>query len=328
MKMHYSHTLSSARIAQIVGTFVVVPLFGLVVVGIFMAKAEHLFEEKYVLHASLNKSYGLEPGASVLVSGIPIGRVAAVEFNEQGTIDATLQLLRRYQDKVREDSVASVAKSGLFMGQSQMAITMGSRDKPVVLDGATIKAVEPRDFGELVTEVKPVLESVQRTLLRVEEITKDVHASVRTGGQVLSNVDQATRELPAVVASVQRAVGSVERTTAALPDITGSVKKTLAAVDRAVGDVRTATRKLPPVVDAAQDAVQNIKAATESMKVMTKDMPRLVRNADAVMDDVTMIVRGAKKTFPVSAMVKNAEPESSGRSDNGLRSLRGDQVGR
>lgn len=328
MKLHYSHQLSSARIAQVVGTFVVVPLCGLIVVGIFMAKAEHLFEEKYVLHTGLSQSYGLEPGASVLISGIPIGRVAAVEFSDQGTIDATLQLLTRYQGKVREDSVASIAKSGLFMGQPQVAITMGSQDKPVLLDGGTINAVEPRDLAELVTDVKPVLESVQRTLLRVEEIAKDVQASVRTGGEVLSHVDQATRELPAVVASVQRAVGSVERATGALPEITGSVKKTLAAVDGAVGDVRAATRKLPAVMDVAQDAVQNIKAATESMKVMTKDMPRLVRNADAVMDDVTLIVRGAKKTFPVSTFVKNAEPGIAGRSENGLRSLRGDQLGR
>ncbi|MEK6619029.1 MAG: MlaD family protein [Nitrospirota bacterium] len=328
MKMHYAHMLSAARIAQIVGMFVIIPLLGLVVVGIFMAKAEHLFEEKYVLHANLKHSSGLEPGASVLVSGIPIGRVEAVDFNDQGTINVTLLLLTKYQDKVREDSVASIAKSGLFVGQPQVEIVMGSRSTPALLNGATVKTAEPRDLAELVNDAKPVLESVQRTLLRVEEITKDFHTMVQNGGRILADVEHTSRELPAVVASVQRAVGSVEQSTATLPELTGSVKRTLAAVDGAVGDVRTATRKLPAVVDAAQDAVNNVKATTQSLKGITKDIPRLMRTAHATLDDVNLIVRGAKKTFPVSTFVKNAEPEAAGRSENGLRSLRGDQLGR
>lgn len=328
MKMHYAHALSAARIAQIVGLFVIIPVLGLVVVGIFMAKAEHLFEEKYVLHASLKQSYGLEPGASVLVSGIPIGRVMAVEFDDHGTITVTLLLLTKYQDKVREDSAASIVKSGLIMGQAQVEIAMGNRSKPALANGATIQTIEPRDLAELVKDVKPVLESVQRTLLRVEEITKDVHTTVQAGTHVLTNVEQATRELPGVVASVQRAVGSVERTTAALPDLTGSVQRTLAMAEGATGDVRAATRKLPAVVDAAQDAVNNIKVTTQSLKGIAKEIPPLMRTAHATLDDVNLIARGAKHTFPVSVFVKNAEPEAAGRSENGLRSLRGDLLGR
>src|SRR5574341_1248970 len=102
MKMHYSHRLSGGNVARIVGAFVMIPLLGLIVVGIFMAKAEHLFEEKYLLHSTIGKSYGLEPGAPVMMSGVPIGTVKAVEFNDAGRIDVTLQLLKRYQGMVRE----------------------------------------------------------------------------------------------------------------------------------------------------------------------------------------------------------------------------------
>lgn len=328
MKVHYSHRLSSTKIAQLVGTFVLVPLLGLIVVGIFMAKAEHLFEEKYLLHTSLSKSYGLEPGAAVLVSGIKIGRVAAVEFADKGTIDVTLQLLNRYRDKVREDSVARVLKSGLFVGQAQIDIAMGSRTAGPLPDGSAIMSVEPRELADLVNDVKPVLESVQRTLLRIESVTSDVHAAVQTGGRVLNHVEEASRELPVLVASIHRAVESVERTATALPEITGSVKRTLAVAEGAAGDVRAATKKLPVLVETAQEAVRNIKATTESIKGVSHDLPRLVQTAHAAAEDVQTIVRGAKKTFPVSAMVKNAEPAAVGRSENGLMSLRDDQVGR
>jgi phospholipid/cholesterol/gamma-HCH transport system substrate-binding protein len=326
--MHYAHAMSSGRVAQIVGAFVMIPLVGLIAVGIFMAKAEHLFEDKYMLTASLSKSYGLEPGMPVTMAGIPIGRVKEVAFDQKGTIHVALQVRTQYQDKIRTDSVASLGKSGMLVGQTQVQIIMGSADKPVLQDGATIAITEPRDMAELMDEMKPVLASVQRTLLRVEEITKDVHTAVQTGGQVMVNVEKATRELPVVMASVQRTASAVEKTTSSLPDLTASVKKTVGTLDHIAGDVRAVTGKLPSVTDSAQEAVNNIKAATESVKNLAKEMPPLVRTANATLEDVNTIVRGAKKTFPVSTMIKNAEQKETVRTGSGLQSLRGDQVSR
>ncbi len=333
MAMHYSHKLSGQRMAQLVGAFVLVPVLGVIAVGIFMLKAEHIFDEKYQLHATLNNAYGLAPGDPVMISGLPIGRVRTVEFADGGTVAITFQLLSRYQEMVRENSVASITKSGVVMGQTQVEVAMGDRSKPVLTDGATIRAQPPTDYAamlnEVRSEVKPVLESVQRTVLRVEEITKDVQQAVQTGGRTLAHVEQATRELPTVMASVQRSVTAVEQTTATLPELTGSVKKTLGKVDGIVTDVKTTTAKLPPLVTAAQDAVNNIKASTESIKAVSKDMPPLVRTAHATLDDVNTIIKGAKRTFPVSTMIQNAEqPESVVRAGNGLTSLRGDQLPR
>ena len=38
MKMHYSHQLSGNRIAQIVGTFILIPILVLIVAGIFIGE--------------------------------------------------------------------------------------------------------------------------------------------------------------------------------------------------------------------------------------------------------------------------------------------------
>ncbi|MGH7259508.1 MAG: MlaD family protein, partial [Nitrospiraceae bacterium] len=101
MSMHYAHSMSGGRIAQIVGAFVMIPMAGLIVVGIFMAKAEHVFEEKYVLTASLTRSYGLEPGMPVLMAGIRIGRVREVAFDDKGAIHMGLEIYGQYRDKIR-----------------------------------------------------------------------------------------------------------------------------------------------------------------------------------------------------------------------------------
>jgi phospholipid/cholesterol/gamma-HCH transport system substrate-binding protein len=331
MKMHYSHSLSSTRIAQLVGFFVLIPLLGLIVVGIFVAKAEHRFDKKYHLRTSLSKSYGLEPGAPVLMSGIPIGQVQSVEFNDRATIDVLMQLRQRYQQMVREDSELSVGKSGIVMGQTQIDIATGSPNKPVLQDGAIIKAVEPQDFKELLAEAKPAIESVKQALLRLDGLSKDIQTAVQTSSRTLGNVEQATKDLPSVVASVQRSISSVERTAAsiertakALPEVTGSVKKTLAVVDGIAVDVRNATGKLPAIVGSAQEAVDNVKVTTENIKGVSKQMRPLIRTAYSTLDDVHTIVRGAKQTFPISVMVRNAGEAKVEKAEVDLRNLRGE----
>jgi len=335
MKMHYSHGLSPARISQIAGLFVVVPLLGLMVVGLYMAKSEQLFEKKYRLQTSLSKSYGLEAGAPVLMSGIPIGRVEQVGFNDRGTIDVTLQLRQRYQNKVREDSELSIAKPGVVVGQTQVEIEIGSLTKPVLQDGATIKAVEPQDFKEMLAEFKPAIESVKQALLRLDDLTKDIQTTVQTGNRTLGNVEAATKDLPALTAGVQRTVAAVERTAssvqrtaATLPEVTASVKKTLLVVDGIAGDVRGATVKLPGIASAAQDVVNNLKTTTENIKGVSRQVPPLIRTTHATLEDVNTIVRGAKRTFPVSVMVANAGPPPAEQPAPRLRSLRGEPAGR
>ncbi len=329
--MHYSHRLSSGRLAQIVGTFVVIPLLILAVAGFWMSRAEHLFEPKYSLKASLSKSYGLEPGAPVVVSGISIGRVKQVDLNDRGTVDLTLQLLTRYQGMVKDNSEVRITKSGVVVGQTQVDIGMGTAGSPVLGDGATIRAVEPRDIGDLLNEVEPVLMAVKQTLLRVETITQDLQGGLKAGGKALEQVAVATQDLPAVVASVQRTIASVEQTATALPMMTGSVKRTLSVVDRVTADVQHATGRLPAILSSAESTLASVKRLSDSVDEVSQELIPVIRTAEGTLTDVSLLVRGAKQTFPFNRFAQNAGPapkDSPARSQPGTQSLRGDQLRR
>ncbi len=328
MKMHYSHTLSHTRIAQIVGTFVAIPLFVLAIVGIFMAKAEHVFERKYSLTTTLSKSYGLEPGAPALMSGIPIGRVDQVDFNEQGRVVVTLLLRSRYQNLVRDDSEARITKSGVVVGQTQIEIAQGNPARPMLTDGAILKAAEPKDVAELISEVEPILQAVKQTLLRVEAITQDVQTTVQAGGKALEQVAKAADQLPDVVGSVQRTVASVEETAASLPDMTRSVKHSLALVDQITGSVTATTAKLPSVIDSAGETMKSVRSLTVAVTEATQELGPLLQTTHAALDDVSTLVRGAKNTFPFSRFAQNAGPPPSPSHSLPLINLRGDQLAR
>jgi phospholipid/cholesterol/gamma-HCH transport system substrate-binding protein len=329
--MHYSHRLSSGRLAQIVGTFVLIPLLILAVAGFLMSRTEHLFEPRYHVKASLSKSYGLEPGAPVVVSGIRIGRVKQVDLNERGTVELTLQLLSRYQEMVKENSELRIIKSGVVVGQTQVDIAMGTASSPLLTEGATIRAVEPRDIGDLLNEVEPVLMAVKATLLRVETITQDLQGGLKAGGKALEQVALATQDLPAVVASVQRTIAAVEQTATALPAMTGSVKRTLQVVDRVTADVQRTTTRLPAILDSAESTLTSVKRLSDSVGEISEELVPVIQSAETTLMDVSTLVRGAKQTFPFNRFAQNAGPppkQPAAASPIGSPSLRGDQVRR
>ncbi len=325
MQLHYSHRLSSGGIARIVGTFVLLPALGIIVLAVFMAKTEGLFKPHYRLHTLLSESFDLEPGASVVISGIPIGRVETITLTEGSKIDVQLDLFQEFQDRIRQDSVAVVAKSSPLVGPTQVRIKIGDPAKPVIPDGGLITAEEPEDVAEVLKDVPALVETIKRSLAEVEAVTKDLRGTVQTGGRVLADVETASKELPATMASVQRSLASVEKATAGLPEVTRSVKKTVESVDRAVEDVRVSTQRLPGIVETAQESLNNVKASTESLKTTSKLLRPIVRSAKVTLDETTTILRGAKNTWPVSTFVKNAAPEAP-LSDTDAVSLRGDHV--
>lgn len=183
--MHYSHRLSSGRLAQIVGTFVLIPVLILAVAGFWMSKTEHLFEPKYHLLASLSKSYGLEPGAPVVVSGIRVGRVkrGGSQRSRDGRSDAaTVGPLPGHG----EGQFGTAYYQKQCRGQPDPSRDRGGYRQRRLTDGAIIRAVEPRDIGDLLNEVEPVLMAVKQTLLRVETITQDLQGGLKAGGKFWS----------------------------------------------------------------------------------------------------------------------------------------------
>ena len=330
--MHYSHRLSQARIHQIVGWFVFVPVLILGAVLVLVAKSEHLFEERYHITTLFSEGYGLKPGRHVVLLGIQIGKVIKVEFTEQNDAMVTLEIQKKYQDKVRQNSIAKVGKSGGFVGEQQIEITVGNKDRPVIQDGGHIEAEEPFNIAELVQEIKPLVETAKRMLVKVEQITDGVHTAVQTSNQTLSHVREASTKLPATLEHVKQTTATIREAalsvTEAVPAIAVGVRGSVDRFGEAVKDVKTTTAKLPAVIDSAQGAVDNVKAMTGDLRsTVHQDVPPLVRSVQGTVDDVGEVVTGAKKTFPVSAFAaKGRAAHAEERAAVAPRSLRADEV--
>jgi phospholipid/cholesterol/gamma-HCH transport system substrate-binding protein len=323
--MHYTHRLSQARIHQIVGWFVLVPVLILAGVLFVVGKNENLFEEKYKITTVLSEGYGLKVGYPVMLLGLQVGKISAIEFTEQNNAKFTLNILKKYQDKIRADSKAQIGKSGGFFGEPQIEITPGKKSEPVVQAGGHIESDEPLN---LMAEAKTLLETVGKTLARVDVIAQEVQATIKIGQATLGNVQEASAGLPELMNNVRDTSATIKQASknvaAEIPVLTASARKTLNRVGDVMEDVKASTAKLPATVE-------NFKAASEDLKgLIHNDVPPLVSSVQGSMDDVNEILAGAKKTFPISVFAAKGRAaraeDNATASSAGLRSLRAEEL--
>jgi len=131
------------RGAQVrVGIFVFAAL-GMLAGAIFvLGSRTQYFRPQYTLRAVFSNVGGLLEGAGVYLAGVQVGRVGELRFFEDVAAQKVLVVLkiaRNAQNRIRQDSVASIATAGL-LGDKYIDITLGSENEPVLEDGMFIRS--------------------------------------------------------------------------------------------------------------------------------------------------------------------------------------------
>jgi phospholipid/cholesterol/gamma-HCH transport system substrate-binding protein len=166
-----------------VGLFI---LLGLIALSFLALRAGNMssftFASTYQVHAWFDNVGGLKVRAPVKSSGVVVGRVASIGFdNQRFQATVTLDLERQYQ--FPKDSSASILTSGL-LGEQYIGLTPGGEDKDLA-DGGAIQY----------TQSAVVLEDL---------ISKFLYSSAEKQGGA-SKAQAAAPATPATVAPAQAA---------------------------------------------------------------------------------------------------------------------------
>jgi phospholipid/cholesterol/gamma-HCH transport system substrate-binding protein len=201
-----------------------------------IGKRSALFEEHYSLWASFNSTEGLAVGSPVRLAGVTIGNVTRITFGREPRdrrIAVTLSVVRRVQDRIRDDSVASIGTIGL-VGDKVLDITVGSHDRPVLQAGAQLASVDPPDYFRLVQKGDRILDNVTRISASLDQFfsgggqtekrtLNDALLSLRTtlveiekgqglahdliygkqGGELLASVDRTAKTLERLAQAIE-----------------------------------------------------------------------------------------------------------------------------
>lgn len=114
--------------------FVLVCLLGGLLAWAHSGSVKQQKKQDFILYAYFSKTDGLNVGAPVRLSGLPIGRVFAMDFGEDYMVRATLAFDRKFELPI--DTSVSIETDGIF-GSKHIELIPGG-DEELLLTGDTI----------------------------------------------------------------------------------------------------------------------------------------------------------------------------------------------
>lgn len=200
----------------VVGAFIIMIFLGLGYFTIILSR-EKWFGPKYTMEVVFKDVMGLRDGDSVVVRGMPIGKVNRLELEKDGvhvflTLDEELHMKEDYRITVISTSI---------LGGRYLQIYEGSEDLLELPEGSFFRGEEPYDIiadaAELVNAVKEgiieggVIDNLKDAAGQIKEIITRLNAGEGTFGKLLSKDDKFYEDLEATVASLRDITGRIEK---------------------------------------------------------------------------------------------------------------------
>ena len=238
-------------------------------VAIFMlGRQEHLWERKVDYEMRFARTNGLQTGAPVSLSGVPIGSVDWLRFAPDPTkndINVGVRVDADVASRIRTDAKATIRTLGL-LGDKFIELVPGTDpNADAIPAGGQIPTADPTDYEALVG---------------------------KSGGDIVANVVEVTAALKDVLQTIQRGEGllgamvrnrefgdrtleSLQGTLANLHETTGTLDRLLEHVDRGEGVLGKLTRD-DKLAKSLARSVESLERVTRRMERGRGAMMRLV----------------------------------------------------
>ncbi|WDP89151.1 MAG: outer membrane lipid asymmetry maintenance protein MlaD [Desulfobacter sp.] len=108
-----------------VGLFMIMGMACLVYLSVNLGSVEFFGSGNYTITAVFGSVEGLEPGASVEIAGVPVGKVAAITLEEN---NAMVKMEIKKGTEITDDTIASIRTKGVIGDKFVKLSPGGSED--------------------------------------------------------------------------------------------------------------------------------------------------------------------------------------------------------
>lgn len=264
---------------MIVGTFIG-SVFLLLVVFTVIVSGNHIFSGgRSTFDVNFDNVGGLRRHDSVLVRGVPIGKVKHLLLNEEGvvvtlTLEEKIRLRQGYRIKVMSSSL---------LGGMQLAIDEGA--------GEPLPAGEPlvgespdsvmEDLSLLVKDVRQslneggMLANLQKAVEDIAEVTGRLRRGEGTLGKLLSSDNTLYEDLEATLANIRKVTDRIEQGQ-------GTLGKLLAADDTVYTELQSTLANLRKITDRLEQGDGTLGKLLSSDDTLYRDLSETVANLKSV----------------------------------------------
>lgn len=219
------------------GIFVVLVVFAAVFI-IEIVGGTDVFHHGYHVNALFDTAQDLKVGNSVKMAGVEIGRVESIAI---ATNESKVRVVMKLHEDamVKTDSKAVIKFTGL-MGQNYVAVSFGSSDAPMAIEGTILQSEEQPDINAIMAKLDNAAGGIQNItksftgdtinnlLGPMTDLIKQNSAHITA---TISNMQTITAEIASGQGTVGRLIHDEELYKSALNTVTN--------LQGTIGDVRT-----------------------------------------------------------------------------------------
>ena len=294
------------------GLIIAAVLVALIIGVLVFARVGRLHGDTYRLNLLTDAARGVIKGTEVWLAGQKIGLVTAIRFVPPGydtlaRLAIELELLRKAQDLIREDSFGQIRSGGSLIGAPVVYISPGTSATPVLADGDTVAAkpqvdtegltsavaLAGRELPIVMREAKQVRDEMRRATSRLSELQDDGGVSLEVVGSRAAGITRRAtsgqgavprlmreRAVTARVSSAMRSVDTIRSLLARDTSSLGRFKRdsTLLRQIAAVRDEVSILRVLTAESRGTAGRVMHDKAVTDALASIEKELTRTIED--------------------------------------------------
>lgn len=256
-----------------------------------------------------NGAQGLQVGTLVKLKGFKIGEVDGMKLEPNLNVHISMRITEEKLALLSADALVKFSRDTPISAK-YIEIIPGTKPQGTLKAEAIIPIKEGSEVEDMLLIVKSGVEKLNSALGKIEPILDDTKkltgeaADMRK--QVHSAVSVMLNNLQAVTGNAkqmgQTAQGMVTSIDADRGIIMGQVKGIVKTIDATAASISaTITTDAPQITGKVKAALDDVKKITEGAAI---DIPPVLRSTRIVTEDVAEITDGAKKTWPISTMVK------------------------
>jgi phospholipid/cholesterol/gamma-HCH transport system substrate-binding protein len=267
----------------IVGAFVVMVFLGLGYFTIILSK-EAWFSQKTEMQVTFNNVMGLRDGDSVVVRGMPIGKVKELELTEVGEecvgvcvtlmLDKPVEIHEGYQIKIISTSI---------LGGRQLQIDEGPATAPVVF----LDRYRGKDPYDIMEDAADIVNAARTEIIR---------------GEVFAKIRNVTDQVTAMVTRVNAGKGILGKILAEkdtlytdLEASAATLRNMMARVEKGEGTVGKLLSDDSSLYDELAEAVQSLRVVAKNIEEGKGTVGRLLSEDAQLYEDLAAAVASLKR---------------------------------
>lgn len=273
------------------GLFVFLGLAIAFLVVFLLGKERNLFDTKITYKGAFENVDGLALDAPVRLGGLQAGRVSAITFApelDDKRVIVSMEVVAKYKDRVRKDSVARVASRGL-LGDKAIDITLGSPEAEVLKPGDEITTGSSGDLsaflnaaGEIIDNVTVISRDLRGAVANYSdpELKNDVAGLFKSARSIAQEIETGKGALHAVVYDKSTSDG-LKQLIASASSAAVRLDNAAGTVDRLLTDIKTGDGTLHALIydKKVGNAVSELGAAASEVASLINDAKKSPNSA-------------------------------------------------